>query len=815
MARTDRLRDLGHGGQVLVCRTSAGLVADHLPDGASLADLGAHRLRDLSRPAEVYQLCHPELADGFRPLSSIDRYPHNLAVQLTSLVGRDAAVAEVGALLADHGLVTLTGSGGCGKTRLALQVAADALGARADEAWFVDLSAVADPGLVPGTAMAAMGAHEVDDQSHTDTLKVWLAERAALMVLDNCEHVLSAAAALAEALVRNCARLCVLATSREPLGVTGEMLWRVPCLSVPEDQGRLELGSLDAYHAVQLFAERARAARPNFSINDDNAAAVAAICQRLDGIPLAIELAAARARMMSVERIAGALADRFHLLSGKSAIPRQATLRASLDWSYQLLSEAERALLCRLSVFAGGFSLDAAEHVGSAGEAGRYDVLGLLSGLVDKSLVQVDDKAERYQLLETIRAFGAEELAGSGEDLATCERHLAFFTELAERAEKGMWTSALSSWLAVLDAEQHNLRAAIDWGLATGKVEAAARLACGIAQFLHVRGHRTEGQRRCEELLAYDLAPTRRAELCYWAANFVSRSDLGSSLAHAEALVKIGRELGDGQAVARGLERVGSVLYCSDPVAALGVLGEALAAARAVGDAVTVVNCLICSAAANFSLGRTRDCLRCGEEALEVAQDLGYPRARATALHTVAYGSQHCGELDRAAVATRALMELAQDLGDRDYIAVAHWFRGAQGMYTADPSAAESLVTARELAERIHNYVDLAGILCDQGALALASGELDRARQFLEEALQWAGRVEPVFAARSRCLLAEVAVRRAELAEAQSWLDEAVASPLADQLFHATRAQARLAPRKGGRPPSLGACWPGPRGSPK
>ena len=307
--------------------------------------------------------------------------------------------------------------------------------------------------------MAAMGVQEVPDQAHTETLTARLADRDALVVLDNCEHLLAAAAALAETLARSCGRLAVLATSREPLGVAGEVVWRVPCLSVPlpvpEEQGPVGTEALDASEAARLFIDRARAARPNFAVTDDNAPAVAAICQRLDGIPLAIELAAARARMMSAEHIAEALADRFHLLAGgaRSAIPRQATLRASVDWSYELLPEPERALLRRLSVFAGGLTLDAAERVGAAGEVGRYDVLGLLSALVDKSLVQVNEKGDHYGLLETIRAYAAQELAASGEEVAARDRHLGFFAELGELAEKGMWTSAAPLWLGVLDAE--------------------------------------------------------------------------------------------------------------------------------------------------------------------------------------------------------------------------------------------------------------------------------------------------------------------------------------------------------------------------
>jgi predicted ATPase/class 3 adenylate cyclase/DNA-binding CsgD family transcriptional regulator len=800
VARTARLRDLGHPGQVLVSRAVAGLVADHLPTGASLADLGPHRLRDLARPEQIYQLCHADLRSEFPPLSSLDHYPHNLAVQLTSFVGREAEVVEVGGLLASHGLVTITGSGGCGKTRLALQVAAEALGPRADEAWFVDLSGLADPGLVPGAVMAAMGVQEVRDQPHIETLVTWLADRDALVVLDNCEHLLGAAAALAEALVHGCGRLGLLATSREPLGVSGETVWRVPCLSVPQEQGPVDVGVLDASEAVRLFRDRARSARPNFSVTDDNAPAVAAICSRLDGIPLAIELAAARVRMMSVERVAEALADRFHVLAGgRSAVPRHQTLRASVDWSYGLLAELERALLRRLSVFAGGFSLDAAEHVGAAEDVGRYDVLDLLSALVDKSLVQVNDRGDRYRLLDTIKAYAAEELASAGEEVATRDRHLAFFTDLGERAEKGMWTSAMPLWLGVLDTEHDNLRAGLGWGLTTGQVDAAARLVYAISWFFLARCFWAEGRRWYEELLARDLAPARRAELYWWAAAPVSFSDRRACLAYGRAVVDLGRELGDDRATARGLGRVGLAQSLSDPLGALTTLGEALAMARSVGDDHTLVDCLCWSVGADIVLGRLGDALGCAEKALATAKrdDLMWNTAFASAY--VAQAAVVLGELDRAADAAASLTMLAEELGDQHLTMRAQLARGVVGMYRSQTWAAEALSAARDLAERTHNDLHLGDVCFWQGALALSVGHDEDGRAILEEAVLLVDNFRPAQGPRGRCLLAEAAVRRGDLAEARRWLDEALALPFPDQLFLATRAKARMARAKGDR----------------
>ena len=391
-------------------------------------------------------------------------------------------------------------------------------------------------------------------------------------------------------------------------------------------QGAVDLESLDAFEAVRLFRDRARAARPEFAITDDNASAVAAICQRLDGIPLAIELAAARARMMSIERIAEALADRFHLLSAQRgrAVPRQATLRASVDWSYQLLPEPERALLRRLSVFAGGLTLDAAEHVGAAAEVGGYQVIGLLSALVDKSLAQVNERGDRCRLLETIRAYAAEELAVSGEEHAARNRHLAYFAGLGERAAVGMATSAISSWLAVLDAELDNLRAALDWSLACGQPDTGARLVCAIVQFLHTRCLRVEGLRRCEELLAHGLAPTRCAELYCCAAGLAQNIDLDAALRFGQASVDLGRELGDDRILARGLTQVGGVQRLAEPLVALTTLGGALATSRTIEDDHNVVCVLQWIAGAHLALGRFSEALTSAEEGLATAQRMDW-----------------------------------------------------------------------------------------------------------------------------------------------------------------------------------------------
>ena len=376
--RTARLRDLAHGGQTVLSGATEDMVIDRLPAGAWLTDLGTHPLRDLPRPERVVQLCHPDLRNDFPPLRTPKSVgAHNLPAQLTSFVGREAEMHDVRQLLADNRLVTLTGAGGAGKTRLAVEIAARIAREFRDGVWYVDLAPITHPAVVPVTVARALGLPDQPGRSTMDTLLRFVRDRQMLVVLDNCEHLLDASAGLVVALLGAAPRLTLLATSREPIGVTGEATRRVPSLSLADE-------------AIELFADRARLAQTDFTITDDNAATVAEICRRLDGIPLAIELAAARVRALSLAEILDGLHDRFRLLTGgsRTAVRRQQTLRASVDWSHALLSEPERVLFRRLAVFLGGFDLDAAQAVAGFGAVEHYQVLDQLTLLVDKSLVR-------------------------------------------------------------------------------------------------------------------------------------------------------------------------------------------------------------------------------------------------------------------------------------------------------------------------------------------------------------------------------------------------------------------------------------------
>ena len=476
--RTARLRDLGHGGQTLLSGATEAMVLDGLPSDAWLSDLGIHQLRDLPRPERVVQLCHPDVVNDFAPLRvSKAIASQRLPVHLTSFVGRDVELTQVRELLSENRLLTLTGAGGAGKTRLAIQLAGQLAGEFGDGVWYVDLAPITDPALVPLTAARAFGLPDQPGRSTMDTLLRFVADRQMLVVLDNCEHLLDACAELIVWLLGEAPTLTLLATSREPIGVAGEATWRVPSLSLADE-------------AVELFADRARRARPDFSVNNDNAAVVAEICQRLDGMPLAIELAAARVRALSLAEILESLHDRFRLLTGgaRTAVRRQQTLRASVDWSYALLTEPERVLFRRLAAFMGGFDLDGAQSVCGGGEVERYQVLDQLTLLVDKSLVVAEDGAgrTRYRLLETVRQYAQEKLGESGEADAVRTRHRDHYTALAALLDAPAG-SDYEQRIEQADTEIDNLRAAFGWSLENSDVELALALASSLQPLWYPR----------------------------------------------------------------------------------------------------------------------------------------------------------------------------------------------------------------------------------------------------------------------------------------------------------------------------------------
>jgi predicted ATPase len=466
--RVARLLAIGHGGQVLVSSTTADLLQGEIPAPSSLRDLGERRLRDLARPEHVYQLVAPELLDTFPALRSLDDLPNNLPLQLTSFVGREQDVAEIKGLLQIDRLVTLVGSGGSGKTRCAIQVGAELLEDFNDGVWLVELAPISAGSSVAPAIAQALGVRESPNRPLLETVLAYLERRHLLLIADNCEHVLDEARNASVAILRGCSGVRILATSRERLNIAGEHVFRVPSLAVPLSDAVSARAALP-YGAVALFADRASAVDARFALTDDNAPEVVEIARRLDGMPLAIELAAARVKVLSPRQLARKLDERFRVLTGgdRSALPRHQTMRALIDWSYDLLSECERALFQKLSIFAGGFTLESASAVGGDEATDEIAVLDLLSSLVDKSLVQADQSLNaRYRLLESTRQYAREKLIASGEHPAVARAHATYFLELAQRLEGAYDTMSEQEWFTLAEPELENWRAALDWTLA-------------------------------------------------------------------------------------------------------------------------------------------------------------------------------------------------------------------------------------------------------------------------------------------------------------------------------------------------------------
>lgn len=448
LARVQRIMSVAHGGQALLSSSAAELVLEHLSAGISLRDLGEHRLKGLSNSEYLWQVVAPDLPQDFPLLASLNAIPNNLPTQLTSFVGREKELVELKYMLHAKRLLTLTGSGGTDKTRLSLQVAAEALDTFRDGVWFIELAALADPALVAQAVAASMGVQEKLGRALLDVLIDYLRPKQLLLIFDNCEHLLEACAQLADKLLRSPPQLEIMTSSREALGIAGETVYRVPSLSLVEENQAPDLNAIMNSECVRLFAERASSAQSSFRLTEQNAPSVGQICRRLDGIPLAVELAAARVKVFAPAQIAARLDNRFGLLTGgsRTALPRQQTLRALIDCSYDLLNEPERMLLRRLSVFSNGWTFEAAEGVcaGEGIETGA--LLDLLAHLVEKSVVVVeesDPSGARHRLLETIRQYARDKFLDSGESAGIRNNHLAFFLGFAEEAEPHLFSPSM------------------------------------------------------------------------------------------------------------------------------------------------------------------------------------------------------------------------------------------------------------------------------------------------------------------------------------------------------------------------------------
>ncbi len=717
--RAARIGAVAHGGQVLLSASAAGLVEDALPRDVVLRDLGSHRLKDLGRPESLFQLVADGLRDGFPPLRSLDNpeLPNNLPVSLSPFVGRHDELAQLVELIESSRLVTLTGAGGAGKTRLALQAAAEVLNTWEEGVWFIEFASIMDPELVSSTVSDSLGINDAGKLTDLDALLRTLKDQHCLLVLDNCEHLIDAIAKLADLIARNCSKVSIIATSREPLGVDGEKVYRIPSLSLPSRDVECA-DDLHGSDAADLFIARTRLGDDGFVVTDMNADLVAAVCRRLDGIPLAIELAAARLSSMSLQDLHERLDQRFRLLTGgsRNALPRQQTLGAMVAWSYDLLADPEREVLRRLTVFVDGFTLEAAEAVCATRTVESFDVPAILGSLVNKSLVVADrrETSLRYRLLETIRQFAAEQLLEKESDeavLALRQRHAEYFLALCEEAAPAFRSRDELQWFARLNLEWDNVIAAFK------HFSVAPRDACNVLRLGWACGifapstSRSEPTPFLEDALAngIDVPPDVRAKgLLALLALDIAVPPRGEAfdqhmkvrIERSQEAAELARSLDDLalEALATAQLAVNSRLM-GDVDGARQIAERSVELARRVGDAWLLGHCLLMAARIQVSMGDRQPFL---EESLAAFRRAGTIAPLASVLLTSSFIAADRSDVAECINLCQEAVEVAETVGSLGMLRIlwnnlGFWECAVGNVDEARRSARRSLMAARRL----------------------------------------------------------------------------------------------------------------------
>jgi predicted ATPase/serine/threonine protein kinase len=797
MSLVQRVMSAGYGGQILLSDATENLLRGQLPKEISLRDLGENRLKDVPQLVRIFQAFVPNLPADFPKLSTLNLAPNNLPTNLSKFIGREKEIAEVKGALSEYRLVTLTGSGGVGKTRLSLQVATELLDQFPNGTWFVELAPITDPDLIPQIILTAADMQAQQGRSALESLTDFLREKTSLLVLDNCEHLIEACAKLADTLLNAAPNLKILASSREALGVKGEQAWHVPSLSIPDLKHLPAVEGLSQYEAVRLFIDRAVLAQPHFTVTDENANAVAQICSRLDGIPLAIELAAARVKVLKAEQIAERLNDRFRLLTGgsRTALPRQQTLRALIDWSYDLLAENEKLLLRRLAVFMGGCMLEAAEQVCSDGQLHAEDVLDLIIHLVDKSLVVVDEQPGqlRYRMLETVRQYAREKLLESGEGERFRIQHLAYFLKFAEETEPHLSRAEQIEWLDRLELDDDNLRAALEWAVddpQNDPPEAALRLCNALWYFWYLRGNRL-GRRewfsRALTIPTQSLRTIARARALGIAGFFaLQQYDQEEAATLLEESIILCRELNNKPGLAFAIFRkavylsfaskdlsvvrslyeeslnlyrqiddrwsISWVLYglgelalfnAYDHPAAHQYLKESLKLSREAGDRHRISFTLQRLGTLAVNQGNLSAAWECFYESLILGRELNDKEGMETSLFSlvnVAYGQ---GNYQQAEQLLEEMIAIARDLGDKEEFAFIQFLLGRVARYQTNYKEAIKWHTeSLTYLQKINNKNTVAWIVLGLGELARLENDYVAAHSYLLEALSGAKEID-------------------------------------------------------------------------
>lgn len=671
LALTQRIMSVGHGGQILLSQTTYDLLNGKHDGTTELRDMGERRLKDIAKPKHLYQVIAADLPSDFPPLTTLETSNHNLPAQLTSFIGRESELTETRNLLSSTRLLTFIGPGGTGKTRLSLQVAARQLFEFKDGVWLIELAPLADPAYIVSTIASTFNLREGQGVPFIDTVTDYLRGKQLLLILDNCEHLIETCARLSEHLLHACPNLKILASSREALGIDGETVYRVPSLSLPQD-----FGSLMDYEAPRLFVERAIKANPQFTLTKDNASFVTQICARLDGIPLAIELAAARIKLFTPQQIAERLDDRFKLLTGgnRTALPRQQTLRALIDWSYLTLNETEQRVLRQLAVFSGGWTFESAEAV-----VGELEAMDGLSGLVNKSLVNVEENEgeSRYRYLETIRQYAMEKLLESREVEAARTRHLAHFLGVCQRAEEKFSTAERLMWVNRLEVEHDNIRSALGWAL-ENEPESALQMVCSLAVFWLSRSYMTEGSTWCQAAIsrAEALSPaspnidqTRARAYSALAMLSINHGDHQTGQAAARKGVALARQVDDPLLLARALHFLGmSSTFLGEVTLAFDSLHESESLCRKFGykdDLASVLESLAYVTMEIHGSQAAEQLQAYMEESLALSQGSVNPEAAVRTEGILSRLAFYRGDLSEARKHADLMLDLHREMGDQ------------------------------------------------------------------------------------------------------------------------------------------------------
>ncbi len=784
--RTARVMSAAHGGQVLVSQAVVDALDEQHRSEVAFRDLGTVRLKGLATPEHVYQVVHPRMRADFPALRGLEATPNNLPQQITSFIGRERELAEAETLLASTRLLTLLGMGGLGKTRLALKIGGDTLDDFTDGVWFVDLAPIRDPSLVAVETAKALGLREEPGTPLVETLGNHLKSRKLLLILDNCEHLIGASASLANALLRAAPELRILATSREALHVPGEQIYPVLPLPVPDRRAGLDL--LARSTAVQLFVERAQANKPGFDLNEKEAPAVAELVARLEGIPLALELAAARVRTLSVVDINARLKDRYKLLTGggRVLLERQQTLRALVDWSYDLLPENEQMLLARLSAFAGGFELAAAEVICGAAPLAPEDVVDLLVSLVDKSLVMPEESesATRYRMLETIRDYARIKLIERGELEQLATRHCDYYFVMAKAGNRGLQGPEQSAWIPRLEADHDNMRVAIAHALSgTGDPIIGVKMEVALMGFRILRGYATEGRSNVHALLALPAiqgSDIAQAHALYVGANLAdSQSDDWEAERMLETCLALRRGIGNEAEIAATLSTLAAVrLRLGDAVRARQGEEEALAIFRRLGHRIEESIVLLHLGEICLHTGNDDEARRFFVQSLAIAREVKYQETESDCERMLGQLSLERDDLRVARTHFERALAVCEAAGDRRGAAAARWWLAKVDIAIGDTSAAR-----RRLGEAIRAFqsfqmnAETIGSLEDQARLAFAMGAPEDAARLHSAAA----------AARERFVLP-----RAPRAD-QRWRDDvgSVRAALGDAAFDVAWAEGR------------------------